>query len=50
MSPPSWRSAIRGVLVDPVLLPRYLAEPLAQERLARITARTVPLDLIGATP
>jgi uncharacterized protein (TIGR02421 family) len=40
----------RGVLVDPVLLPRYLAEPLVQERLARITARTVPLDLIGAAP
>jgi uncharacterized protein (TIGR02421 family) len=38
----------RGVLVDPVLLPRYLAEPLAQQRLASITARTVPLDLIGA--
>jgi uncharacterized protein (TIGR02421 family) len=40
----------RGVLVDPVLVPRYLADPLAQERLARITARTVPLDLIGAAP
>ena len=40
----------RGVLVDPVLLPRYLAEPEAQQRLAGISARTVPLDLIGATP
>jgi uncharacterized protein (TIGR02421 family) len=40
----------RGVLVDPVLLPRYLAEPRAQQRLAGITARTVPLDLIGAAP
>jgi uncharacterized protein (TIGR02421 family) len=40
----------RGVLVDPVLLPRYLADPMAQQRLARITARTVPLDLIGAPP
>ncbi len=40
----------RGVLVDPVLLPRYLADPLAQRRLARITAQTVPLDLIGAAP
>jgi uncharacterized protein (TIGR02421 family) len=40
----------RGVLVDPVLLPRYLAEPLTQERLSRITAQTVPLDLIGAAP
>ncbi len=38
----------RGVLVDPVLLPRYLAEPMAQQRLARITPRTVPVDLIGA--
>jgi hypothetical protein len=38
------------VLVDPVLLPRYLAEPLTQERLSRITAQTVPLDLIGAAP
>ena len=38
----------RGVLVPPVLLPRYLADPVAQERLARITARTVPVDLIGA--
>jgi uncharacterized protein (TIGR02421 family) len=40
----------RGVLVDPVLVPRYLTDPLAQQRLARITARTVPLDLIGAPP
>ena len=38
----------RGVLVDPVLLPRYLADPVAQQRLARITPRTVPVDLIGA--
>ena len=40
----------RGVLVDPVLLPRYLADPQAQQRLARITPRTVPVDLIGAAP
>jgi uncharacterized protein (TIGR02421 family) len=40
----------RGALVDPVLVPRYLAEPQAQERLSRITAQTVPLDLIGAAP
>jgi hypothetical protein len=40
----------RGVLVDPVLLPRYLDEPLVHERLARITARTIPLDLIGGAP
>jgi uncharacterized protein (TIGR02421 family) len=40
----------RGVLVDPVLLPRYLAEPQAQARLSRITALTIPLDLIGAAP
>jgi uncharacterized protein (TIGR02421 family) len=40
----------RGVLVEPVLLPRYLSEPRAQQRLAGITARTVPLDLIGAAP
>jgi uncharacterized protein (TIGR02421 family) len=40
----------RGVLVDPILVPRYLADPLAQQRLARITTRTVPLDLIGAAP
>jgi uncharacterized protein (TIGR02421 family) len=40
----------RGVLVDPVLLPRYLDEPLVHERLARITAHTVPLDLIGVAP
>ena len=40
----------RGVLVDPVLMPRYLAEPQAQERLSRITAQTIPLDLIGAAP
>ena len=38
----------RGVLVDPVLLPRYLVDPVAQQRLARITPRTVPVDLIGA--
>ncbi len=38
----------RDVLIDPVLVPRYLADPLAQERLAGITARTVPVDLIGA--
>jgi uncharacterized protein (TIGR02421 family) len=36
----------RGLLVDPVLVPRYLADPAAQERLARITPRTVPVDLI----
>jgi hypothetical protein len=40
----------RGVLADPVLWPRYLAVPQAQERLSRITARTIPLDLIGAAP
>ena len=38
----------RGALVDAVLVPRYLADTLAQQRLARITARTVPVDLIGA--
>ena len=38
----------RGVLVAPVLLPRYLADPVVKERLARISARTVPVDLIGA--
>ena len=38
----------RGVLVPPVLLPRYLADAAAKERLARISARTVPVDLIGA--
>ena len=38
----------RGVLVDPVLVPRYLADEAAQQRLARITPRTVPVDLIGA--
>ena len=38
----------RGVLVDPVLVPRYMSDPMAQERLAKITARTVPIDLIGA--
>jgi uncharacterized protein (TIGR02421 family) len=37
----------RGVLVDPVLVPRYLDDAMAQERLASITAQTVPLDLIG---
>ena len=38
----------RGALVEPVLVPRYLADPLARRRLAEITARTVPLELIGA--
>lgn len=38
----------RGVLDEPLLVPRYLAEPGAQERLAGITASTTPLDLIGA--
>jgi hypothetical protein len=40
----------RGVLADPVLLPRYLDQPLTQQRLTTITAQTVPLDLIGAAP
>jgi uncharacterized protein (TIGR02421 family) len=38
----------RRVLAEPVLVPRYLAESDAQERLAGITASTTALDMIGA--
>jgi hypothetical protein len=38
----------RGVLHEPLLMPRYLAEPAVQARLAGITTSTTPLDMIGA--
>ncbi|MGH9134688.1 MAG: flavohemoglobin expression-modulating QEGLA motif protein [Ilumatobacteraceae bacterium] len=38
----------RGALHEPLLLPRYLADPGAQARLAGITTTTTPVDLIGA--
>lgn len=36
----------RGILHDPLLRPRYLDTPAAQQRLADITASTTPIDLI----
>jgi uncharacterized protein (TIGR02421 family) len=38
----------RGVLHEPLLMPRYLAEPAVQARLPGITTSTTPLDMIGA--
>jgi uncharacterized protein (TIGR02421 family) len=38
----------RGVLNEPLLVPRYLADPAVQARLDRVTATTTPVDLIGA--
>jgi uncharacterized protein (TIGR02421 family) len=38
----------RGVLDESLLVPRYLAEPDVQQRLAALTATTTPLELIGA--
>jgi uncharacterized protein (TIGR02421 family) len=38
----------RGVLHEPLLTPRYMTEPGAQERLAAVSPTTTPLDLIGA--
>ena len=37
----------RGALHEPLLTPRYLADPDAQTRLASITTSTTPVDLIG---
>jgi hypothetical protein len=37
----------RGVLSDPLLLPRFLAEPGVAERLAWINASTTLVDLLG---
>ena len=48
MSPTSRSSAKPARSSTPCSAPRYLADTLAQQRLARITARTVPVDLIGA--
>jgi len=39
----------RGLLRDPVLIPRYVADPGAGERLEAVNATTTPFDLIGAT-
>jgi uncharacterized protein (TIGR02421 family) len=40
----------RGVLHDPLLLPRFLADPAVHQRLGAVTSRTSPSDLIGASP
>ena len=40
----------RGVLHDPLLLPRYLDDPAVHERLAAVTSRTSPSELIGGSP
>jgi uncharacterized protein (TIGR02421 family) len=40
----------RGVLHDPLLLPRYLDDPVVHERLAAVTSRTSPSELIGGSP
>lgn len=39
----------RRVLAEPLLVPRYLAEPDVQQRLSGITTSTTALDMIGAT-
>ena len=39
----------RGILHDPVLVPRYLDDPAAQQRLANVTASTTPVDLLPET-
>ena len=38
----------RGVLKDPLLRPRYLDDPGAQDRLARLADVQSPVELIGA--
>jgi uncharacterized protein (TIGR02421 family) len=38
----------QGVLVAPMLVPRYVAEPFVQDRLADVTPSTTLLDLIGS--
>lgn len=40
----------RGVLVDPLLRPRFLADPAASARLASLPQRRSLADLIGAQP
>ena len=40
----------RGFLHDPLLLPRYLDDPVVHERLAAVTSRTSPSELIGGSP
>ncbi len=37
----------RGILDDPLLVPRYLDDPAAQQRLAAVAASTTPLDLLA---
>jgi uncharacterized protein (TIGR02421 family) len=39
----------RGILREPLVLPRYLADPAAQQRLAAVTASTTPIDLLMET-
>jgi uncharacterized protein (TIGR02421 family) len=39
----------RGVLHDPLLLPRYLEDPEVHQRLAAVTTHTSPSELIGAS-
>jgi uncharacterized protein (TIGR02421 family) len=39
----------RRVLAEPLLVPRYFAEPDVQQRLSGITTSTTALDMIGAT-
>jgi uncharacterized protein (TIGR02421 family) len=39
----------RGALHAPLLVPRYLDEPAVQERLAAVTSRTSPSELIGGS-
>ncbi len=39
----------RGILHDPVLVPRYLDDPAAQQRLANVTASTTPSTCLPET-
>jgi len=40
----------RGVVHEPLLLPRFLEDPAVHERLAAVTSRTSPSELIGGSP